>query len=324
MENFFNFEDLESVYDVAIVGGGPAGLTAGVYSGRDCLKTIVLEKNFPGGQVAVTEIVENYPGFPDGTLGSELSELLYRHAAKFGTHVKYGICKKIEEIENYKYIHLEGNPVKIKAKTVIIATGAKPKHLEIPGENKFLGRGVSFCATCDGAFYKDKEIAVIGGGDSAVEEGTYLTRFAKKVFIIHRRDKLRASMWLQEKSFKNKKIEYIWNSRPVQINGNDKIESLRIFDNKGNEEYNVNIAGVFVYIGWSADTEAFKGFVNMDSTGFIIADESTKTERPGVFVAGDVRTKDIRQIVTATSDGAAAAKMAEKYLEEHFSGEKNI
>jgi thioredoxin reductase (NADPH) len=319
MENFFTYDDIKDSYDVTIIGAGPTGLTAGIYAGRDNLETIILEKSFPGGQAAMTEIIENYPGFPKGVKGSELSELMYAHALNFNVQIKNCTYKKIDLNNKIKTIDIEGKDVKINTKTIIIASGVRPKHLEIPGEDKFIGKGISFCATCDGAFYKNKIIAVVGGGDSAVEEGIYLTRFASKVYIIHRRNSLRATKILQKRALSNPKIEFIWNTDVKTINGSNQIESITVFDKNNQKGYNLTVSGVFVYIGWTADTEIFKGQLDMDEFGFIKADETTKTVLPGVFVAGDVRLKKFRQIVTAISDGAVAAKMAEQYIDENFS-----
>jgi thioredoxin reductase (NADPH) len=321
MEKFFEYDDLLEIYDVAIVGGGPAGLAAGIYAARDNLKAIIFEKKYPGGQVAITEIIENYPGFPEGISGGELTDQMYRHALNFGVQVKNGECCKIDFDGNIKIITLKDSDIRIKSKAVIVAAGARPKNLEVPGESRFFGRGISFCATCDGAFYRGKKVAVIGGGDSAVEEANYLTRFAEKVYIIHRRDKFRAAKILQDRVFKNPKIEIIWNAQPVKINGDNKIESITLLDKVTNIEFDLPIDGVFVFIGWLADTEHFKGFLEMDEYGFIKADETCKTNIPGIFVAGDVRTKELRQVVTAVADGAVSAKMAEKYIEETFGGD---
>ncbi|ADR19216.1 thioredoxin-disulfide reductase [Calditerrivibrio nitroreducens] len=318
MENFFNYDDLYDIYDIVIIGGGPAGLTAGIYAARDNLKTLILEKNYPGGQVAITEIIENYPGFPDGISGGDLTEQMYKHAIHFGVQVKNGECCGVEFEGDYKLIQLKHSELKIKTKSLIIAAGAKPKNLNIPGEPKFLGRGISFCATCDGAFYRGKTVAVIGGGDSAVEEAHYLTRFAEKVYIVHRRDKFRAAKILQDRVFNNPKIEIIWNAQLIRVNGDNKVESLTIQDKLTGKEFDLLIDGIFVFIGWLADTEHFKGLLEMDESGFIVANESTKTNIPGIFAAGDVRTKELRQVVTAVSDGAMAAKAAERYIEETF------
>jgi thioredoxin reductase (NADPH) len=315
MDDFFNYDNLLEEYDLVIIGAGPAGLTAGIYAGRDNLKTLIIEKNFPGGQTAITDFIENYPGFPDGIKGGELAERMHKQALKFNVQIKSGICNKIEIKDNYKYIHLENNIV-IKSKTLIIASGARAKHLNVPGEETFIGRGVSFCATCDGAFYKNKVVAVVGGGDSALQEGVYLTRFANKVFIIHRRDTLRASKGIQEKALNNPKIEFLWNSEVIRINGSNKIESITILDKTSKTEHNLGVDGVFIYIGWIAETEAYKDLLKLDEFGFIKADESTKTNCEGIYAAGDIRSKEFKQIVTALADGAVAAKMAEHYIDD--------
>jgi len=316
MDQYFYYDDLKECYDIVIIGGGPAGLTAGIYASRDNLDTLIIEKNFPGGQVGITEIVENYPGFPDGVLGGDLSEKMFQHARKFGVQIKNGVCSKIESDGKYKIVSF--NDMKIKAKAVIMATGAKPLHLNVPGENKFLGRGVSFCATCDGAFYKDKVVAVIGGGDSAVEEGHYLTKFAKKVYVVHRRDKLRAAKILQDRAFGNPKMEFVYNCVVKEVKGDKKIEAITLYNKVEDKEFDLAVDGVFVFIGWTADTELLKGIVEMDDSGFIKTDEHMRTNVTGIFSAGDNRLKELRQIVTAVADGAIAAKSAEKYIEDNF------
>jgi len=323
MDDFFNYDNLLKEYELVIIGAGPAGLTAGIYAGRDNIKTLIIEKNYPGGQVAITHFIENYPGFPEGINGSELGELMTKQALRFNVQIKYGNFKKIEILDNYKNIYLDNNMI-IKSKALIVALGATPKRLNVPGEDKFIGRGVSFCATCDGAFYKNKVVAVVGGGDSAIQEGIYLTRFASKVYIIHRRDSLRASKGLQNGAFNNSKIEFLWNSEVKKINGETKVNSLTVFDKSKNVEYNIDVDGVFIYIGWLADTEAFKGLLEMDELGFIKTDESTKTNIDGIYAAGDIRSKEFRQIVTATADGAIAAKMAEHYIDDFSSKELKI
>lgn len=318
MENFFNMEDIQDEYDVVILGGGPSGCTAAMYAARDNLKTIIFEKNFPGGQVAITDMVENYPGFIDPITGAELSDKFYQHALRFNVQIRSGMCTGIEFSGDYKYVCIKDLPKKIKTKTVIISTGSKPKNMNVENENRFLGRGISFCATCDGAFYRDKEVAVIGGGDSAVEEGIYLTKFAKKVYIIHRRDQFRAAKIAQERAFGNEKIEVIWDTVVKSVNGETKVESLTLENIKHGEAYNLKVDGVFVFIGWEAASEPFKALLKTDSAGFILADETTRTNIPGVFAAGDIRKKELWQIVTAVSDGAVAAKQAEKYISETF------
>ncbi|WP_022849717.1 thioredoxin-disulfide reductase [Limisalsivibrio acetivorans] len=318
MQDFFNIQDIEEEYDVVVLGGGPAGMTAAMYAARDDLKTLVLEKQFPGGQVAITEFVENYPGFYEGIMGADLSENFYKHAEKFGVLIRSGECLSIEMDKEYKILNIKNMDKPIRTKSIILCLGAHWKKLDVPGENKFYGRGVSFCATCDGSFYKDKEIAVVGGGDSAIEEGLYLTKFASKVTIIHRRDKLRAAKIYQDRAFANDKIEFLWDSVVTAVNGEQQVESLSIKNVKTEEESELKIAGVFVFIGQTADTELVKELVKLDESGFIVADESTETSVPGIFAAGDVRWKPLRQITTAVSDGSVAAKGAQKYIGETF------
>lgn len=322
MENFFNMENLHEEYDLIILGGGPAGLSAGVYAARDNLKTLILEKNFPGGQVAITECIENYPGFEDGISGGDLTMKMYAHAEKSGVHIRNGVCEKLEKDGDFVVVHTSNEALgNMKTKAVIIGTGANPKHMGITGENKFLGRGISFCATCDANFYREKEVAVIGGGDSAVEEAHYLTKFCSKVTIIHRRDKLRAAKILQDRAFNNPKIEFVWNADLQEVTGEMKVETLKYRDKVTGEEKALNLDGIFVFVGWNAATDSFKGTIEMDETGFIQTNDSMETNLAGVFAAGDVRVKELRQVVTAVSDGAIAAKAAEKYIENTFGEE---
>jgi len=317
MQDFFNVQDIQDEYDVVILGAGPAGLTAAMYASRDNLKVLVLEKQFPGGYVAITEWVENYPGF-DGIMGADLSEKFYQHAVKFGAIVRNGNCVSIEEDGKYKLIKIENRETPVKAKTVVIGFGCEPKKLEVQGENKFFGRGVSFCATCDGSFYKDKVVAVIGGGESAIEEGAYLTKFASKVYIIHRRDEFRASKIAQERAEKNEKIEFILDTVVDSVNGEAKVEGLTLKNVKTEEKSELEIDGLFIFVGQIANTELVQDIVKRDEWGFVVADETTVTSTPGIFVAGDVRSKEIRQITTAVADGTNAAKYLEKYINENF------
>lgn len=318
MQDFFNIQDIEEEYDTVILGAGPAGLTAAMYAARDSLKTLVLEKQFPGGQVATTEFVENYPGFPEGIMGADLSEKFYAHAAKFGVKIRAAECQQIDVKGNYKYLTIKNLPFQIKAKTLILCLGAHWKRLDVPGENRFFGRGVSFCATCDGSFYKGQEIAVIGGGDSALEEGLYLTKFASKVTIIHRRNKLRAAKIYQERALKHEKINFIYDTVVTAVNGEQKVRSISLKNIATGEESELDVAGIFIFIGQTADTELVKDLIKLDESGFIIADESTETNVPGIFAAGDVRWKPLRQITTAIADGSVAAKASEKYIGEVF------
>jgi thioredoxin reductase (NADPH) len=319
MQDFFNVQDIQDEYDVVILGAGPAGLTAAMYASRDNLKVLVLEKQFPGGYVAITEWVENYPGFFDGIMGADLSEKFYQHAVKFGTVVRNGNCTKIEDNGNYKLIHVENREQPVKCKAVVVGFGCEPRKLGVEGESRFFGRGVSFCATCDGSFYKDRVVAVIGGGESAIEEGTYLTKFASKVYIIHRRDEFRASKIAQARAEKNEKIEFIMDTVVESVNGEAKVEGLTLKNVKTDETSELAIDGLFIFIGQIANTELVKDIVKTDEWGFVVADETTRTSKEGIFVAGDVRSKEIRQITTAVADGTNAAKYLEKYINENFS-----
>lgn len=304
----------ERMYDVIIIGAGPAGMTAAVYASRANLDTLMLERGVPGGQMADTEEIENYPGF-ESILGQELSMKMLDHAKKFGAEYGYGNVQEIIDHGNYKEV--KAGDKTFKAKAIIIATGAEYKKLGIPGEEEFTGRGVSYCAVCDGAFYREREIVVIGGGDSAVEEGMYLTRFAKKVTIIHRRDKLRAQKILQERAFKNDKIEFIWDTVVEEIHGKDgKVSHLTIKNVKTGETGEFQTDGVFVYIGTVPLSEPFKSLGIVNEDGYIPTNENMETKIPGIFAAGDIREKDLRQVVTATGDGSIAAEMAAKYIEQ--------
>jgi len=304
----------ERTYDVIIAGAGPAGMTAAVYASRANLDTLLMERGMPGGQMADTEGIENYPGF-EHILGVDLSNKMFEHAKKFGAEYAYGNISKVEIDGDYKIIHAGDKTY--KAKALIITTGAEYKKLGIEGEEKLTGRGVSFCAVCDGAFYKDGELVVIGGGDSAVEEGMYLTRFAKKVTVVHRRDQLRAQKILQDRAFANEKMDFIWDTVVEKINEeNGKVGSVTLKNIKTDETYDHKIDGVFVYIGTVPLSEPFKSLGIVNEEGYIPTNENMETKVPGVFAAGDVREKDLRQIVTATGDGSIAAETAIKYIEQ--------
>jgi|SRR5690625_854307 len=301
------------VYDVIITGAGPAGMTAAVYASRANLDTLLIERGVPGGQMADTEDIENYPGF-DHILGADLSTKMFEHATKFGAEYAYGDVKEVTDHGDYKTV-VAGDK-EYKTKSLIITTGAQYKKLGIPGEEELTGRGVSYCAVCDGAFFKDQELIVIGGGDSAVEEGMYLTRFASKVTIVHRRDELRAQKILQERAFNNEKIEFIWDTVAEKINEeNGKVGSVTLKNVKTGETYDHKIPGVFIYIGMVPLSDPFKSLGIVDEEGYIPTDENMETSVPGVFAAGDIRVKELRQIVTATGDGSIAAESAQKYVE---------
>ena len=303
----------EADYDVIILGGGPAGFSAGIYTARANVKTAIIDKNMLGGQPSNYLELENYPGF-DIISGYELMEKFEAHADKFG--VEKFPMQEIEQID------LTGEIKKIttkeavfNAKTVIIATGAHPQKLGIQGEKEFFGRGVSYCAVCDGAFYRGKTVVVIGGGNSAVEEAVYLTRFAKKVYVVHRRDTLRADKIVQERAFKNSKIEFIYDTIPLEIGGENKVEEIKLKNVKTEEITNLKTDGVFPYIGIVPNVEFFNGQIRQDERGFIITDEFLNTSQKGVYAIGDVRTTPLRQVITAAADGAVAAVSATKYLE---------
>ncbi|GAA0307727.1 thioredoxin reductase (NADPH) [Gracilibacillus halotolerans] len=303
----------EKIYDVIIAGAGPAGMTAAVYASRANLDTLMLERGIPGGQVANTEDVENYPGY-DHILGPDLSNKMFDHAKKFGAEYAYGDIKEVIDGKEYKTV-IAGSK-EYKTRTLIIATGAQYKKLGIPGEEELGGRGVSYCAVCDGAFFKERELVVVGGGDSAVEEGVYLTRFASKVTIIHRRDELRAQKILQDRAFKNDKVEFIWDTIVKEVNSKDgKVGSVTLLDKKTNEEYEFETDGVFVYIGMVPLSEPFKSLGITNEEGYIPTNENMETSVPGIFAAGDIREKELRQIVTATGDGSIAAQSAQHFIE---------
>ncbi|MBB5356223.1 thioredoxin reductase (NADPH) [Anoxybacillus mongoliensis] len=304
----------EKIYDVIIIGAGPAGMTAAVYTSRANLSTLMLERGVPGGQMANTEEVENYPGY-DHILGPELATKMFEHAKKFGAEYAYGDVKEVIDGDEYKTVVTSNQ--QYKARAIIIATGAEYKKLGVPGEKELGGRGVSYCAVCDGAFFKGKELVVVGGGDSAVEEGVYLTRFASKVTIVHRRDQLRAQKILQQRAFANEKIDFIWNHTVKQINEKDgRVGSVTLVHTQTGEEREFPCDGVFIYIGMVPLTKPFASLGITNENGYIETNELMETKVPGIFAAGDVREKSLRQIVTATGDGSIAAQSAQHYVEE--------
>ncbi|PKR86180.1 thioredoxin-disulfide reductase [Heyndrickxia camelliae] len=304
----------EKIYDLIIIGAGPAGMTAAVYASRANLSTLMIERGVPGGQMANTEEVENYPGY-DSILGPELSNKMFEHAKKFGAEYAYGDIKEIVDGEEYKT--LKAGSKEYKTRAIIIATGAEYKKIGVPGEKELGGRGVSYCAVCDGAFFKNKELVVVGGGDSAVEEGVYLTRFASKVTIVHRRDQLRAQKILQDRAFANEKVDFIWNHTVKEINEKDgKVGSVTLVSTEDGSEREFKADGVFIYIGLVPLTKPFEGLGIVNETGYIETNDDMETKIPGIFAAGDVREKTLRQIVTATGDGSIAAQSAQHYIEE--------
>lgn len=304
-------------FDTIILGGGPAGLSAAIYASRGAVSTAIVDINMLGGQPSNYLELENYPGFQI-VGGYDLMEKFEEHADKFGVH-KF----PMQEIES---IDLKSKTIKTKeyefnAKTIIIATGAQPMKLGVPGENEFVGRGVSYCAVCDGAFYRNKVVAVVGGGNAAVEEAMYLTKFADKVYIIHRRDELRADKIVQERAFKNDKIEFIWNSVVKEIKGDNLVKTAVLENVKTKEISNLSVNGVFPYIGMTPNVENISGQLQQDARGFVVTDETMATSVDGIFAVGDVRTTPLRQVITAASDGAVGAVYAVKYLETHVDSE---
>ncbi|MFE3574124.1 thioredoxin-disulfide reductase [Lysinibacillus sp. NPDC059133] len=304
----------EKIYDVVIIGAGPAGMTAAVYTSRANLSTLMIERGIPGGQMANTEEVENYPGF-DTILGPELSTKMFDHAKKFGAEYAYGDVTEIIDGEEYKTI--KSGTKEYKTRAIILSTGAEYKKMGVPGEKELGGRGVSYCAVCDGAFFKQKNLVVVGGGDSAVEEGVYLTRFADKVTIVHRRDKLRAQKILQDRAFANEKIDFVWNATVKEINEADgKVGSVTLQSTVDGTESDFATNGVFIYIGMLPLTKPFESLGILNDAGYILTNDNMETTVPGIFAAGDVREKSLRQIVTATGDGSIAAQAVQHYVEE--------
>ena len=300
--------------DLVIIGGGAAGLTAGLYAARARINTIMLEKVVPGGQVLTTDWIENYPGFPEGVAGGDLVAKLTEQAKRFDLNIESGSVVSPDFSGDIKKIELTDKTV--TAKAVIIATGASPRKLGVPGEERFIGKGVSFCGTCDAPFFKDRVVAAIGGGDTAVQESLYLTKFAKKVYLIHRRDELRATKILQERAHASDKIEIVWDTVVTDIEGGlMNVEKVALKNVKTNETSKLDVDGCFIWVGIQPATEFVKGAVEVDESGFIITDANMETSVPGVFAAGDVRDTPLRQIVTAAGDGAIAAFSAEHYIE---------
>ncbi|MFZ7110826.1 MAG: thioredoxin-disulfide reductase [Desulfatiglandales bacterium] len=301
------------MYDVIIIGGGPAGLTAGLYNARARLNVLLLEKLAPGGQVLTTDWVENYPGFPEGVSGFELMDRMRNQAERFGLVIQNKDVLRLDFRKDRKII-ITGDE-RLEAKAVILACGATWKRLGIEGEDLLIGKGVSYCATCDGPFYRDQAVAVIGGGDTAIEEAVFLTRFVSKVYLVHRRATLRATKLLQERAKSQEKIEFVWDTVPTRILGKTAVEGIDLKNIKTGDITKKDVSGVFVFIGTIPNTALVKGLVEFDKNDFIITDNDMETSVPGVYAAGDIRSKLFRQISTAVGEGAAAAFSAEKYLE---------
>jgi thioredoxin reductase (NADPH) len=303
-------------FDIAIVGAGPGGLTAAIYCARGRRSTVVLERNMAGGQIALTELVENYPGFPEGISGFELADKMKRQAAEFGAELREITTVAAVEPEPDGSWGIVTDQERIKATAVILAPGVEAKRSGIPGEAEFVGRGVSWCATCDGALYRGKTVAVIGGGDSAVEEGMFLTKFADKVYVVHRRDKLRCTPIAQERASINDKMEFVWDSVPRQISGDKIVEALEVQNVKTRQLRTLPVSGVFFYIGQNPNTSFLQGVVDMDEYGYIYTDELMRTRACGMYACGDARHNDLKQIVMAVGEGALAGQQAQRYLDE--------
>lgn len=300
-------------YDIAIVGGGGAGLTAALYAARARRTTAVFERLAPGGQIGTTGTVENFPGFPDGVNGLDLAQLMEQQARKFGAEIVYEGVVRLERQPDGSFL-LETEAGQYQARAVIVTAGAEYNKLGVPGEAEFTGRGVSYCATCDGAFFKGEDVIVVGGGDAALDEGEFLTRYARSVTVVHRRDTLRAMALLQERAFANPKMRFTWDSVVERIEGGDHVERAVIRNLKTGEAAAVPATGVFIFIGQTPSSGLLNGLVELDQSGHAIVDLEMKTQVPGLFVAGDVRTQAARQLVSACGDGATAAIAAEKWL----------
>jgi thioredoxin reductase (NADPH) len=302
-----------STYDVIIVGGGPAGLSAGIYAARARLRTLLIEKDMIGGNIVYAELVENYPGFPQGISGMDLTQAMHDQAGKFGMETRMTDIKALSLDGEQKSVRTgEGDFI---ARSIIIAGGSTRQSIGAPGEKEFTGRGVSYCATCDAAFFADQPVAVIGGGNAAIQEAVHLTRFASEVTLVHRRAELRATRIEQERAFAQPKIKFAWNSTVVAIEGKDTVDGLRIKNVQTNQESTLKVNGVFVAIGFTPNTAYLQGILDLDDAGQIIVNDNMETNLPGVYAAGDIRSGSLRQVVMACADGASAAMNADKYLE---------
>ena len=299
-------------YEVIIIGGGPAGLSAGLYTSRARLSSLLIEKMGVGGQIADAEQVDNYPGFPQGIGGFELGQLMHQQATEYGLETLLAEVTGIELQERQKVVKTtEGN---FATKAVIIASGSERRKLGIPGEEKFTGKGGSYCATCDAPLFREKPVAVVGGGDAAITEALHLAKFASKVTVIHRRDQLRASRILQEKAFAEPKIEFLWNSVAEEIEGTDLVQRIRLHQVKTGKESTLDISGIFISVGLKPNTDYLKGVLPLDAAGYIITNDKMETEIPGILAAGDIRHNSARQAITAAGDGATAAIYAERFI----------
>jgi thioredoxin reductase (NADPH) len=314
-------EDNEEFVRVLVIGSGPAGLSAALYAARADLDPVVLTGMELGGQVSLTFAVENYPGFPEGIGGMEMVDLFQKQAQRFGARIEYDLASEVDFSERPYKVKTQNGKV-YSAESVIISTGASAIHLNVPGENEFTGRGVSYCATCDGWFFKEKEVIVVGGGDSAVEESLFLTRYADNVTIIHRRDELRAGAILAERAKTNPKIDISWNTVVKEISGNGAVQTVKLEDTQTGEEREREVDGVFIFIGHSPNTNLFTEQLEMDENGYLIVDKLMQTNVPGVYAAGEVADPHFRQVITSAGMGAAAAIQANRFMEENPLPEK--
>lgn len=303
-----------------IIGGGPAGLAAAIYAARSALDFMVMEKFIAGGQIVTTEVIENYPGFKGNISGYDLMQEILEHCKKFDIKIRESAnIEAIELINKKKNLFLcRGSDIEILAQSLIIATGASPRRLFVEGENEFIGKGISYCATCDGPLYKDREVIVAGGGNTAIQESLFLAKFAKKVYVVHRRDKLRAVKSLQDKALSNPRIEFIWDSVIEKFSGSERLEEVLLTNVKNGAKKELKIDGVFEYIGIKPNNDTVKDIAELDKDGFIVTDFNMETSVKGLFAAGDVRNTPLRQVITAVADGAVAATSADKYLNDFF------
>ncbi len=303
----------DKIYDTIIIGGGPAGYTAGIYAARDNLDTLLLEREISGGIAGITDLIDNYPGFPEGITGMDLMQQFKKQGEKFGVQIKE--FSEVQDIHKEEtYFHLTTDKETYRTRTVIIATGGTPRKLQLKKERALLGRGVSYCATCDGPFYKDAEIAVVGGGDAAVQEALYLTKFAQKVTVIHRRDQLRAAPYLQDRAYANDKINFQWDSVVADILGEEQVEGLQLKNVKTGGLSEIKVEGVFIFIGWTPNTGFVRDLLELDEVGWIVTDDEMNTSVKGIYAVGDVRAKKFRQISTAVGDGTTGALAASEYV----------
>jgi thioredoxin reductase (NADPH) len=312
-----NDNSLKNDYDVIILGAGPAGMTAGIYAGRSLLDTLIIENKVVGGEASSTNLIENYPGYPDGISGMELTENMKNQAEKYGAHILVSPLKEVELNGKSKSVTTEDGT--FHSKTIIIATGTAPKKIGVPGEDEFKGRGISYCATCDAPFFKDEHIAVIGAGNSGIQESLYLLNFVKSITIVEFLDHMTAEKILQERIKKKENVEILLNHKVTSINGNQTVNSIDIENRNSGKIKNMEVAGIFIYVGLEPNTKFLKGELNLNKQGFIKTDENLKTSKEGVLAAGDVIEKSLRQVATAVGDGALAAFSAKTYIENKMS-----